>query len=283
MQKRRVPKQIIKWIGSFLQARTTQLRFNDFTSTPIATLAGTPQGSPLSPLLYMFYNSDLLDIPASPHLSLGFIDDIAYGVQGLTDKGNVEKLQEMLEQAEEWRQKHGAQFEKTKYVLIHFTRNRNLSTDAAIEITGTTIKPSNDARYLGVIFDKKLQFKEYTQYAVKKGTKFTLAISSAAKAIWGAEFKYTRQLFTAVIAPRIDYAASIWHRVGDKKAQSIHQITELTKTQRLAMRVITGCFRTILTAALEYEIGLPPAGLRLEHKILQSLTRMQTLPENHSL
>ena len=70
MQKRRVPKQIIKWIGSFLQARTTQLRFNDFTSTPIATPAGTPQGSPLSPLLYMFYNGDLLDIPAPPHLSL---------------------------------------------------------------------------------------------------------------------------------------------------------------------------------------------------------------------
>ena len=57
-----------------------------------------------------------------------------------------------------------------------------MSTDAAIEITGTTIKPSNDARYLGVIFDKKLQFKEYTQYAVKKETKFALAISSAAKA-----------------------------------------------------------------------------------------------------
>ena len=80
MQKRRVPKQIIKWIGSFLQARTTQLRFNDFTSNPIATLAGTLQESLLSPLLYMFYNSDLLDIPAPPHLSLGFIDDIAYGV-----------------------------------------------------------------------------------------------------------------------------------------------------------------------------------------------------------
>jgi hypothetical protein len=231
----------------------------------------------------MFYNGDLLDIPAPPHLSLGFIDDIAYGVQRLTDKGNAEKLQEMLEQAEEWRQKHGAQFEKTKYILIHFTRNRNLSTDAAIEITGTTIEPSNDARYLGVIFDKKLQFKEHTQYAVKKGTKFALAMSSAAKATWGAEFKYTRQLFTAVIAPRTDYAASIWHRVGDRKAQSIHQITELTKTQRLAMRAITGCFRTTPTAALEYETGLPPAGLRLERKILQSLTRMQTLPENHPL
>jgi hypothetical protein len=80
MQKRRVLKQIIKWIGSFLQARTTQLRFNDFTSTSIAIPAGILQGSLLSPLLYMFYNSDLLDILASPHLSLRFINDIAYSI-----------------------------------------------------------------------------------------------------------------------------------------------------------------------------------------------------------
>jgi hypothetical protein len=92
MRKRRVPEQIIKWIGSFLQARTTELRFNDFTSDSISTPAGTPQGSPLSPLLYMYYNSDLLDIPLAPHLSLGFIDDITYSVQRLTDKGDVEKL-----------------------------------------------------------------------------------------------------------------------------------------------------------------------------------------------
>ena len=57
-----------------------------------------------------------------------------------------------------------------------------MSIDAAIKIIGTTIKLSNNARYLGVIFDKKLQFKEYTQYTVKKETKFALAISSAAKA-----------------------------------------------------------------------------------------------------
>jgi hypothetical protein len=58
-----------------------------------------------------------------------------------------------------------------------------LSIDTAIEIIGTTIKLSNNIRYLSIIFDKKLQFKEYTQYIVKKETKFTLAILSAAKVI----------------------------------------------------------------------------------------------------
>jgi len=283
LRKRRIPEQLAKWICSFLRERNTQLKFNGYTTDDVPTPAGTPQGSPLSPLLYMYYNGDLLDIPPPQHLSLGFIDDIAYGVQGLTDTGNVEKLQEMLEKAEEWRKMHGAQFEKTKYLLVHFTRSKTWSTNASIEITGTTIEPTNEARYLGVIFDKQLRFKEHMQYVVKKGMKFILAMSSAAKATWGAEFKYVRQLFTAVAAPRTDYAACIWHRLEDKLASSTHQATELAKVQNMAMKTITGAFRTTPTAALQYETGLLPPELRLQHKILRSFTRMQTLPTSHPL
>ena len=92
LRKRRITEQLAKWICSFLRERNTQLKFNGYTTDDVPTPAGTPQGSPLSPLLYMYYNGDLLDIPQPQHLSLGFIDDIAYGVQGLTDAGNVEKL-----------------------------------------------------------------------------------------------------------------------------------------------------------------------------------------------
>ena len=108
MRKRKIPKQITDWTSSFLTGRSTKLRFNDVTSESIPTQAEVPQESPLSPTLYMFYNGDLLDIPQPGELGLGFIDDIAFGVQGLTDIGNAEKIQERLKDAEEWRKRHGA-------------------------------------------------------------------------------------------------------------------------------------------------------------------------------
>ena len=78
LRQRRIPETISRWINSFLQGRTTQLQLNGTKSESIPTRAGIPQGSPLSPLLYMYYNADLLEVaPQHEGTRLGFIDDIA--------------------------------------------------------------------------------------------------------------------------------------------------------------------------------------------------------------
>jgi len=167
LKKRRIPDFMVKWIGNFLSDRHTQMRFNGTDTEKITIDAGVPQGYPISPILYLFYNVDLLDVPGSRGLSLGFIDDIAYGVQGESDVHNARELERMLIKAEKWREGHGARFETTKYVLTHFTRSRTTPT-ANITITGTTIEPSQEARYLGVIFDRKLHFAQHIQHAGKR-------------------------------------------------------------------------------------------------------------------
>src|SRR5947207_4042359 len=108
LRKRCMLEGIAQWIASFLQGRSTQLQFDGGKLGPISTLAGVPQGSPLSPLLYMYYNADLLDI-ASKHqaTSIGFIDDVVYGVCGNSDRGNVRRLRLILDDAEKWRKRHG--------------------------------------------------------------------------------------------------------------------------------------------------------------------------------
>jgi hypothetical protein len=82
----------------------------------------------------------------------------------------------------------------------------------SVTINGIKIEPSGEAKYLDVILDRKLLFHSHLQHIIKKGTNTTMALFSIAKRSWGAPYKYVRQLFQAVIAPRIDYAASIWHR-----------------------------------------------------------------------
>jgi ribonuclease HI len=284
MKQRRIPLQIVRLVQSFLTERSTQMRFNGATSSDINIEAGIPQGSPLSPILFMLYNAELLEIPRPPDLALGFIDDIAYGISGQTAQNNIERLQTILSKSEEWKEKHGAQFEPSKYMLIHFTRNTNHDVSAGIQINDTTISPGNEARYLGVIFDQKLKFHAHLDYATKKGTKFALALSSIARITWGTPFKYIRRLYTAVIRPRIQYGAAIWHRPEDtRNSPATTQASNLTSVQRLAMKTITGCFKTTSTTALQHETELLPIELELRKQITKYLTRVQTLPIKHPM
>lgn len=57
------PPQLINIIHSFLSQRATLLSFNSFESKNYKLNDRLPQGSPLSPLLYLLYNNSLLSIP----------------------------------------------------------------------------------------------------------------------------------------------------------------------------------------------------------------------------
>ena len=139
-----------------------------------------------------------------------------------------------------------------------------------------------DTCYLGIIFDHKLRFHAHLDYAIKKGTKFALTLSSITRIIWGAFFKYMKRLYTAVIRPRIQYGAAVWHRPEDtRNSPATAQISSLTTVQRLAMIACTGCFRTTSTAALQHETELLPIELELHKQTTKYLTQVQTLPTKH--
>jgi Reverse transcriptase (RNA-dependent DNA polymerase) len=55
-----VDPSMIKWIYSFMTDRTAQLSFNGYSSELFHPTCGTPQGSPLSPILSAIFTSPLL-------------------------------------------------------------------------------------------------------------------------------------------------------------------------------------------------------------------------------
>ena len=79
LRKKRVPMWFVRTIGSFLEGRSTTLIVDGKETTPRKLNAGVPQGSPLSPILFLFYNAPLLEAvqqPDTPILPLGFADDV---------------------------------------------------------------------------------------------------------------------------------------------------------------------------------------------------------------
>ena len=231
---------IVELLQSFLQKRTTRLLFNGAKSNTINISTGILQGSPLSLLFYMYYNAELLEVQTrhdpKAGLSLGFIDDIIYRAEETSARSNAKSLEYMLQGAEAWRWKHGAQFERLKYILIHFTRNRQQLTDASVKINSTVIRPSKEAKYLRVTFDQQLHFKAHVQQAVKKGTNAALALNWLANTNWRAPYKLLCQLYEAVVARRLDYASVIWYQPkADRSMSATAQNRKFTTVQLIAI------------------------------------------------
>lgn len=70
--------QTINLLENFLRDRQTTLSFSGFVSTLFNLTHGLPHGTPLSPLLYLLYNTALLELTDSIETAtaLGFIDDV---------------------------------------------------------------------------------------------------------------------------------------------------------------------------------------------------------------
>ena len=73
---------VLKWLRSYLNNRTQQVRFNNKWSKLIATEYGVPQGSVLGPLLFILYINDIIKVcPEGCSIKI-FADDTLIYVTG---------------------------------------------------------------------------------------------------------------------------------------------------------------------------------------------------------
>jgi hypothetical protein len=153
---------IVQWIRSFMTDRETTLVVQGIESESRRIGAGVPQGSLLSPILFLFYNAELLDLCCNPTArtsAVGFVDDVNILVYGLNTEGNCRQLETIHKKCLDWSRRFGLKFAPQKYELIHFTcwqGTANLT--ASINLGEVTLEPKQDIRVLRVWLDTKLKW-----------------------------------------------------------------------------------------------------------------------------
>ena len=83
MRKRKVLEALGRTVGTALTGRHTVLRFDNFLSDAILLDNGIGQGNPMSMIIYLFYNADILEVPRTKNeLAVAYVDDTALLVEG---------------------------------------------------------------------------------------------------------------------------------------------------------------------------------------------------------
>ena len=139
------------------------MRLLDFESSVEKVDLGIPQGSPISPILYLFYNADLLEESEDISLSItptGFVDDISLLTYSNSTERNVQNLEKAYRKCLNWARSHGSRFNPEKSELIHFIGRRK-AYKASITLEKKVIKPSKSIRFLGAYLNEGLTYKAH--------------------------------------------------------------------------------------------------------------------------
>jgi hypothetical protein len=214
MRDREIPEWIVKWVGSFISNRTTTLCLPGYNTNAFSTHTGIPQGALLSPILFLFYNANLLDIcncltlPAS---GISIVDDVNALAYGKLTEESCRMLQTVHERCLDWAKKHGASFAPDKYILVHFTKARTKhNTSCPLVLPASMLYPSLSALVLGVILDKKLSWQPHLQHIKSKLTTRTNVLKRLTASTWGASLRVLRLLYSAVVRPAITTGCPAW-------------------------------------------------------------------------
>jgi exonuclease III len=263
-----LPRWLLQWVDSFVAERTGSLFFDDETSPPYNIAAGVPQGSPLSPILFILFITPLYRKLATIRnaIIVGFADDTNIVAVAKTTEENCRTLQAAWDICSGWATERGMEFEASKTELMHFTRTREPRTET-LQIDGVVLKPTESTRFLGVWLDRKLNYRAHTEAIRKKMATQTNALTRLAARTWGCSFARAREIYTKCIRSAIAYGASAFHQPTEVYGKPRGIVIGLAKYQTKCLRVVAGAYKATPVRNLETETFCPPLDLYLNKRV----------------
>ena len=182
----------------------------------------------LGPLLFLIYINDLPSSVSSSTARLFADDCVLY--KRITSPSDTKALQQDLDALQAWENKWLMQFHPSKCQVIRVTNKRNPIT-STYKIHGVNLETVPAAKYLGLLVDSKLSFKDHIAAITKKANNTRAFLS------WNfhrcpPEIK--EATYRVYIRPTVEYAATMWDPHTKLNIKKVEQV------QRTSARYVTG-------------------------------------------
>jgi hypothetical protein len=150
MKARGIPEVLLRGVEAFCSERTATIQING-QGSEVQSLpqGGLPQGSPLSPILFLFFNAVLVQQQIdSRGDAIAFVDGFTAWVTGPTARSNREGIKEIINEALDCERRSGAIFEAEKTAIIHITPKAHKSEQEPSTSRDEPLSPKTTLRSL---------------------------------------------------------------------------------------------------------------------------------------
>ena len=255
-----IPPYLVSWVSSFLGERSCTLSFQGAPGTPAPVNVGAPQGSRISPLLFLLYVAPLhFGIPRG--LMVSYVDDFALTVASLSYRGNIRRLQELCERLEIKAARLGISFSVPKTELTHWrtpSQRHSPKCTSPIQIKEEVFYPKDSVRWLGYWFTPALDPSAHFSRLLALAQAAFALIRRLSPPGAGLAPYLCHRLATSLVAPILLYGADLF-------TPSVGTTNRLNTFWHKVQRWTTNCFSATPIGILSVESCLPPVSLLITH------------------
>ena len=208
-------EHLAQWIKHWGHSRVTSYRFNGRNSRAYATGRGTPQGSPLSPILYLISAIDIMETEVEKPLGttthiLSYVDDIMIATCYNNKTNGTTAHQKTIDRLNRKAGEAGYNFAQAKAEHIHIKTPK--SQRISPQLKGSDIPGREKMRWLGYFITPNWTWtehlSEWTTRATYSGHRLR-ALTSRYQ-IGGLNAWCTHRLITGLIMPQLTYGIETW-------------------------------------------------------------------------
>ena len=270
-----LPMQLKNLLFSFLDDRSLKVNIDGTWSERVELRAGTPQGSILSPILYLIFVNDMTDsLDLSNVEASQYADDVGMWTTQADARIAEATIQRELSKLEEWCRTWQVSLHPAKSKLVLYTRcprhKQHLPDGPSVTIFGEKVDASYEAKFLGVTFDARLTWEPQTRQIIAKAYKrLNLLRSISAVAETPPRPDVMKNLYTHSIRPIFEYCTLCIINAAETHINKIQLI------QNQAMRIILKTPAYVSIKDLHDSAGLPLIKEHLIECAKKGLSRME--------